>query len=81
MPIFILGKKFSYLVWLQHNNLLKVREGRYHSKIKALETLAIGAAEESEVILSGTTLGCQWCSLVLDIQVTLLLFDFFARLF
>uniref|UniRef100_A0A803LQG9 Uncharacterized protein n=1 Tax=Chenopodium quinoa TaxID=63459 RepID=A0A803LQG9_CHEQI len=30
------------------NNLCKVREGKYLSKVKALETLAVGAAEESE---------------------------------
>ncbi|CAO2819870.1 unnamed protein product [Amaranthus hypochondriacus] len=31
------------------NNLCKVREGKYQSKVRALETLAVGAAEENEV--------------------------------
>ncbi|XP_021754175.1 kinesin-like protein KIN-14J [Chenopodium quinoa] len=34
------------------NNLCKVREGKYQSKVKALETLAVGAAEESEVAVN-----------------------------
>lgn len=34
------------------NNLCKVREGKYLSKVKALETLAVGAAEESEVAVN-----------------------------
>ncbi|KAL2902589.1 Kinesin-like protein KIN-14J [Bienertia sinuspersici] len=31
------------------NNICKAREGKYQSKVKALETIAVGAAEESEM--------------------------------
>lgn len=34
------------------NNICKVREGKYQSKVRALETLAVGAAEESEVAVN-----------------------------
>ncbi|KAL9242816.1 hypothetical protein vseg_016780 [Gypsophila vaccaria] len=34
------------------NNLCKVREGKFQTKVKALETLAVGAAEESEVAVT-----------------------------
>ncbi|KAK4262616.1 hypothetical protein QN277_028155 [Acacia crassicarpa] len=34
------------------NNLFKVREGKYQSKINALETLAAGTTEENEVVKS-----------------------------
>lgn len=34
---------------LQQSNLYKSREDRYHSKIRALETLATGTTEENEV--------------------------------
>lgn len=34
------------------NNLCKVREGKYQLKVRALETLAVGASEESEVAVN-----------------------------
>ncbi|XP_057250832.1 kinesin-like protein KIN-14J isoform X2 [Beta vulgaris subsp. vulgaris] len=34
------------------NNLCKVREGKYQSKVRALETLVVGAAGESEVAVN-----------------------------
>lgn len=38
---------------LQQSNLYKSREDRYHSKIRALETLATGTSEENEVWWTG----------------------------
>ncbi|KAK6137525.1 hypothetical protein DH2020_028731 [Rehmannia glutinosa] len=36
----------------QQSNLYKSREDRYHSKIRALETLATGTSEENEVVMN-----------------------------
>ncbi|KAL6549979.1 hypothetical protein OROMI_020467 [Orobanche minor] len=36
----------------KQSNLYKSREDRYHSKIRALETLATGTSEENEVVMS-----------------------------
>ncbi|MED6156592.1 hypothetical protein PIB30_015905 [Stylosanthes scabra] len=37
---------------MKQNNILKVREEKYQSRINALETLAAGATEENEVVAS-----------------------------
>ncbi|NMR95786.1 hypothetical protein HKB01_00605, partial [Vibrio parahaemolyticus] len=34
------------------NNLFKAREGKYQTRINALETLAVGTTEENEVVTS-----------------------------
>lgn len=38
-----------YFAYLKQNNLFKAREGKYQTKLNALETLAVGTAEENEV--------------------------------
>ncbi|KAJ8439431.1 hypothetical protein Cgig2_001771 [Carnegiea gigantea] len=43
---------FLHLACLQQNSLYKSREGKYQSRVKALETLAVGASEESEVAVN-----------------------------
>ena len=39
-----------YLSFLQQSNLFKAREQKYQSRLKALETLAKGTSDESEVL-------------------------------
>lgn len=37
--------------YLQQNNVIKAREEKYLSRIRVLETLAIGTSEESQVFV------------------------------
>ncbi|KAH9602649.1 hypothetical protein KSS87_005134 [Heliosperma pusillum] len=62
------------------NNLCKVREGKFQSKVKALETLAVGATEESEVSLVNGDAVVSVISCCAGHRMTLFLSGFFARL-
>lgn len=52
---FSLFQSFQFCLFckllLQQSNLYKSREDRYHSKVRALETLATGTTEENEVLM------------------------------
>lgn len=41
----------TYCLFSQQNNIIKTREDKYRSKIKALETLVNGTNEENEVTI------------------------------
>ena len=42
---------FNYVAYLKQNHIFKAREGKYQTRINALETLAVGTTTENEVFL------------------------------